>query len=142
MAEFKFNCPQCGQIVEADETFRGQSAECPYCGKGVLIPTNSNVQMGILRKGNNHSQMLNKIRMVTSKTVALWKSGTKGKAIISVAALLLLVFSIVLPLNAARNGKAEEQFELAKKYYQGEGVSQDESKAALWCRKAAENGHV
>ena len=39
MAEFKFSCPQCGQQIEADESFRGQTAECPYCGRGVVIPT-------------------------------------------------------------------------------------------------------
>ena len=38
MAEFKFKCPQCGQTIEADESFRGQTAECPYCGKGIVIP--------------------------------------------------------------------------------------------------------
>lgn len=35
---FLFSCPQCGQSVEADETYRGQVAECPYCGKGIVIP--------------------------------------------------------------------------------------------------------
>lgn len=39
MAEFKFNCPQCGQTIEADESFRGQTAECPYCGKGIVVPS-------------------------------------------------------------------------------------------------------
>ena len=35
---FLFSCPQCGQSVETDETYRGQVAECPYCGKGIVIP--------------------------------------------------------------------------------------------------------
>ena len=34
----EFKCPQCGKSVECDETFRGQVAECPYCGKGIVIP--------------------------------------------------------------------------------------------------------
>ena len=38
MAEFKFNCPQCGQTVEADESARGQVAACPHCGKGIVVP--------------------------------------------------------------------------------------------------------
>lgn len=33
-----FKCPQCGKSVECDETFRGQVAECPYCGKGIVVP--------------------------------------------------------------------------------------------------------
>ena len=36
---FEFKCPQCGQTVEADESFRGQTAECPYCGKGIAVPS-------------------------------------------------------------------------------------------------------
>ena len=35
---FEFKCPQCGQMVEADEAYRGQVAECPHCGKGIVIP--------------------------------------------------------------------------------------------------------
>ena len=38
MAEFTFNCPQCGQRIEADESSRGQGAECPHCGKGIVVP--------------------------------------------------------------------------------------------------------
>ncbi len=38
MMNFEFKCPQCGQMVEADEAYRGQVAECPHCGKGIVIP--------------------------------------------------------------------------------------------------------
>ena len=38
MATFKFNCPQCGQEIEADEAYRGQVAECPHCSKGIVVP--------------------------------------------------------------------------------------------------------
>lgn len=41
MAEFKFNCPQCGQTIEADESARGLVAECPYCSKGIVVPKKS-----------------------------------------------------------------------------------------------------
>ena len=40
MMNFEFKCPQCGQMVEADEAYRGQVAECPHCGKGIVIPCN------------------------------------------------------------------------------------------------------
>ena len=39
MAEFTFNCPQCGQSVEADESFCGQTVECPRCGNGIVVPS-------------------------------------------------------------------------------------------------------
>jgi len=45
---FEFKCPQCGQMVEADESYRGQVAECPYCGKGIVIPR-QNPRTGTLR---------------------------------------------------------------------------------------------
>jgi len=48
MAEFKFNCPQCGQTIEADESFRGQTAECPYCGKGIVVPRGATKSVGRL----------------------------------------------------------------------------------------------
>ena len=38
MAAFQFNCPQCGQSVEADESMRGMVATCPHCEKGIVIP--------------------------------------------------------------------------------------------------------
>ena len=41
MAEFKFNCPQCGQEIEADESARGQVAKCPHCEKGIVVPRNT-----------------------------------------------------------------------------------------------------
>ena len=40
MAQFTFKCPQCGADIEADDSFRGQVAECPSCGKGIVIPRN------------------------------------------------------------------------------------------------------
>ncbi len=38
MAKFDFKCPQCGETIEADDSFRGQVAECPSCGKGIVVP--------------------------------------------------------------------------------------------------------
>ena len=34
----EFKCPQCGKTVAADESARGQVAECPFCGKGIVVP--------------------------------------------------------------------------------------------------------
>ena len=34
----EFNCPQCGQMVEADESACGHVAACPHCGKGIVVP--------------------------------------------------------------------------------------------------------
>jgi uncharacterized protein len=42
----------------------------------------------------------------------------------------------------AEQGDAEAQFNLGRIYYSGEGVSQDDSEAVKWYRKAAEQGHA
>jgi hypothetical protein len=45
-------------------------------------------------------------------------------------------------LEAAKQGSAAAQFELAVLYYSGEGVQQNYRKSAKWFRKAAEQGDV
>ena len=34
----QFKCPQCGQMVETDESAIGQTASCPYCDKRIFVP--------------------------------------------------------------------------------------------------------
>ena len=41
MAQFEFKCPQCGYTIEAEDSIRGQVAECPHCGKGIVVPRNA-----------------------------------------------------------------------------------------------------
>ncbi len=41
MAQFNFKCPQCGEMVEADDSLCGMVAECPSCGKGIVVPRSS-----------------------------------------------------------------------------------------------------
>ena len=41
MAKFDFKCPQCRQTIEADDSLCGQVAECPHCGKGIVVPHNA-----------------------------------------------------------------------------------------------------
>ena len=36
--DFQFKCPQCGQIIEGDDSFSGQVAPCPFCEKNIVIP--------------------------------------------------------------------------------------------------------
>ena len=45
MAQFMFKCPQCGTDIEADESFRGQVAECPHCNRGIVIPRNVSAEL-------------------------------------------------------------------------------------------------
>ena len=173
MAEFTFNCPQCGAPIEADDSIRGQVAECPYCGKGIVVPR-SNMQAGI-KQESDHKEITTKcphcgtlyevvesflgqeviceicgknfvvtdvkpsafdsgtdmsaqesveegaIRkecakaivhgktlatIAKDKTVALWKSGTKGKVIISETILIVIGIVIGMLIPILRSNKS------------------------------------
>jgi hypothetical protein len=38
MAEMKFNCPSCNQLIAADELWIGQEIQCPMCAKPLTVP--------------------------------------------------------------------------------------------------------
>lgn len=38
MADIEFNCPECGQVLEAPEEMAGEAIECPACEAGITIP--------------------------------------------------------------------------------------------------------
>ena len=41
MASFDFDCPYCNGTIEADDSLCGQVAECPACGKEIVVPHNT-----------------------------------------------------------------------------------------------------
>ena len=45
-------------------------------------------------------------------------------------------------LQKAEKGDASAQFELGRRYCQGEGVDEDKAAGLNWCRKAAQQGHM
>ena len=38
MAEINFDCPHCGQNLDAPEDMAGWALDCPNCGKKIKIP--------------------------------------------------------------------------------------------------------
>src|SRR2546422_975289 len=38
MADLKFNCPQCSQLISCDELWTGQEIQCPTCQAPLLVP--------------------------------------------------------------------------------------------------------
>src|SRR5947207_10982517 len=38
MSEFKFSCSQCGQHLAADDSWIGQSIQCPSCQATLVVP--------------------------------------------------------------------------------------------------------
>ncbi|MBU0678308.1 MAG: hypothetical protein KJ626_09315 [Verrucomicrobia bacterium] len=39
MADINFDCPGCGQNLDAPDDMAGVEIECPVCGRGVTIPS-------------------------------------------------------------------------------------------------------
>ena len=39
---FKIKCPECGQILEAEEEQRGLKAQCPFCNSTMVVPSKKN----------------------------------------------------------------------------------------------------
>ena len=158
MAEFKFNCPQCGQKIEADESYCGQVADCPHCGKKFVVPENEvqdpkdeasyghsskqvssdgqQCEEGVTSSDEKHGHSetesgvdaaatISKAKTVAitarDKTVALWKSGTKGK-------------------KAAKQGNPSAQCNLGVIYYNGREVPMDRILGLQLLRSAAAQG--
>ncbi len=38
MSDFKFACPECGQHISGDESYRGQQVQCPHCQRTFVVP--------------------------------------------------------------------------------------------------------
>ena len=45
----EFKCPQCGNAVAVDESYRGQVVECPHCAKGIVVPRNKTSGQAVQR---------------------------------------------------------------------------------------------
>ena len=45
-------------------------------------------------------------------------------------------------LTKAKGGDAESQYQLARIYFEGNGVDQSDKKGAYWVRRAADQGHM
>jgi DNA-directed RNA polymerase subunit M/transcription elongation factor TFIIS len=60
MAIFDFNCPQCGNMLAADDEWRGMKSQCPDCRKDIVIPTLEQSLLQNPHRGNdipeNHSK--------------------------------------------------------------------------------------
>ncbi len=111
MAKFQFTCPQCGQIVKADETWYGRDGECPYCGKEIVVPYN-NAQAEASRKGGRGINILTSVKTTAlatrGKVVPLWKSGTKGMVILCVPTLFVISSIVALMYFVSTDHKNAE----------------------------------
>ena len=46
---FEFKCPQCGNAVAVDESYRGQVVECPHCTRGIVVPKSKTNSQAVQR---------------------------------------------------------------------------------------------
>src|ERR1051325_9004828 len=44
MAEMKFNCPKCSQLISCDELWCGQQIQCPTCQTTIAVPAQGSTQ--------------------------------------------------------------------------------------------------
>ena len=51
MDSFVFCCEHCGQSIKADVSDRGAQADCPYCGKQIIIPQAKTVRITSVAPG-------------------------------------------------------------------------------------------
>lgn len=77
---FTFTCEACGQKLEAEDEFAGKQANCPACGKEIIVPT---LQEQAEREAN-------KINWLDKKPE--WMQGVLDDDHHIVAALLALFF--------------------------------------------------
>ena len=107
MAEFQFKCPQCGQTVETEEYCRGQVAECPYCGKGIVVPS-GNMQADIQRKGTKTTRLLAMVttvaRTAMNKIVALWKNDKRWCMLFAAISAMMIIQLIMLHILIFNKG--------------------------------------
>lgn len=91
MANFTFNCPECGQHLEAQDEWRGKEAQCPSCNSTVVIPDKEENKPD--SEANSFSQTPNPPEPSFDKTF-LWISGSFILLFIVLASALVIAISL------------------------------------------------
>jgi len=143
MAKYNFNCPLCGGLIKADDSYCGMEAECPHCDKSIIVPERpkivlekANISKGLFASFCSHLRCMLRSKLNLKRPFAIWWS------VIAALFVFVIVLSIVSYSHSVENDNAEELFQLGKKYFNGESVDKDEEKAFSCFRKAADDGHV
>lgn len=102
MAEYIFNCPQCGESIEADDSFCGMEAECPHCACKIIVPERHKVE---LKKANQAGglflRLCSGLKCMTRREFwTLKHSIIVGQAVV----VALLFIFVVLLLCGKENG--------------------------------------
>ena len=91
----QFKCPQCGQMVEADESAIGQTASCPYCDKRIIVPKER-----ILKRSTTVENVDVPLRKPISPNVALSALlsclNVKSLALFSAICVLIIIIQSIM----------------------------------------------
>ena len=92
----QFKCPQCGQMVEADESVIGYTALCPYCDKRIIVPkdriqkrstTVENIDVPLRKPISSNAALSALLSCLNVKSLALFSA---------ICVLIIIIQSIML----------------------------------------------
>lgn len=94
MSPHKFRCPKCHAEVEADDDAAGKIADCPHCGKRIMIPRNAAAPQ------NDCNDVASPEQSSTALIAAVGKQTETLKDIRGLLALMLTLQILLLLLGA------------------------------------------
>lgn len=159
-------CIFCGKAIDSprkcpacDTTLLAKARFCPKCGREVGLNSDSNssstpqqmpavvskllsfgtrikgaIYQSVMEKKDDNTYSFSPKKMFTSPTTGF------AATFLLLAAIFLIIFLIVFGLKGQRG--IEAKYRLGLRYYKGEDVKQDFTKAAMCFYEAAEKGHA
>ena len=105
MAKYIFNCPHCGESIDADDSYCGMEAECPHCACKIIVPERHKV---VLKKANQAGGLF--LRFCTGlKCMTRREFWTlKHSIIVGQAVVVALLFIFVVLLLCGKENGGEE----------------------------------
>ena len=129
MAKYIFNCPHCGESIDADDSFCGMEAECPHCACKIIVPERHKV---VLKKANQAGGLF--LRFCTGlKCMTRREFWTlKHSVIVGQSVIVVLLFIAVVFLLSGKGNDDEKRDvvskEITKIVPQTEEVARTEKK--------------
>ena len=111
MAKYIFNCPHCGESIDADDSFCGMEAECPHCACKIIVPERQKV---VLKKANQAAGLFLRfcsgIKCMTRRE--FWT--LKHSVIVGQSVIVVLLFIAVVFLLSGKGNDDEKRDVVSK----------------------------
>ena len=91
----QFKCPQCGQMVETDESAIGQTASCPYCDTRIIVPKDR-IQKRSTTVENADVPLRKPISMNAALSALLSCLNVKSLALFSAICVLIIIIQSIM----------------------------------------------